>query len=84
VSAADPLNLVGILTPGERLAALAANRVLFRDGVPLAVLEAGKTRFLLDLADPEPQASALRWQARSALLRRSVPPALRPYLGRTA
>ena len=38
LSAADPLNLVGILTPGARLPSLAGNRVLYRDGVPIAVL----------------------------------------------
>jgi ATP-dependent Lhr-like helicase len=35
VSAADPLNLAGIVTPGDRVPALASNRVLFRDGEPL-------------------------------------------------
>ena len=39
LSAADPLNLQGILTPGGRIAALTANRLLFRDGLPLAALE---------------------------------------------
>ena len=34
VSGVDPLNLAGILTPGPRLAALAGNRLLYRDGVP--------------------------------------------------
>jgi len=42
LSAADPLNLQGILTPGPRIASLTANRILFRDGLPLAALEAGK------------------------------------------
>ncbi|MGH6866555.1 MAG: DEAD/DEAH box helicase [Methyloceanibacter sp.] len=46
VSGTDPLNLAGILTPGPKLAALAGNRILYRDGVPLAFLEAGETRFL--------------------------------------
>ncbi len=32
VSAADPLNLVGIVTPGTRGPALSANRILYRDG----------------------------------------------------
>ncbi len=41
VSACDPLNLVGIVTPGERVPALPGNRVVFRDGVPLASLEKG-------------------------------------------
>jgi ATP-dependent Lhr-like helicase len=41
ISGADPLNLAGILTPGPRVAAIAANRILLRDGQPLAALEAG-------------------------------------------
>ena len=39
VSGADPLNLAGILTPGPKLAALAGNRVRYRDGIPIAFLE---------------------------------------------
>ncbi len=45
LSAADPLNLLGIVTPGERLAALSANRFLLRDGVPVAVHAAGEVNF---------------------------------------
>ena len=33
VSAADPLNLVGILVPGERVPAISGKTVTFRDGV---------------------------------------------------
>jgi ATP-dependent Lhr-like helicase len=44
VCGADPLNLVGILTPGPRLAALTNNRVLYRDGLPIALFEAGSVR----------------------------------------
>jgi ATP-dependent Lhr-like helicase len=42
ISAADPLNLAGILTPGPRITAIATNRVLLRDGLPIAALEAGQ------------------------------------------
>ncbi|HEV2330811.1 MAG TPA: crosslink repair DNA glycosylase YcaQ family protein [Verrucomicrobiae bacterium] len=42
LSGSDPLNLVGILTPGSRVPALWRNRVLLRDGVPVAALDAGK------------------------------------------
>src|SRR5437879_12208005 len=35
VSAADPLNLVGILVPGERASATSGRFVAFRDGVAL-------------------------------------------------
>ena len=39
ISGADPLNLAGILTPGKRVAGIAANRILLRDGVPVAAQE---------------------------------------------
>jgi ATP-dependent Lhr-like helicase len=35
LSAADPLNLIGILTPGPRVPALRPNRISYRDGVPV-------------------------------------------------
>jgi len=81
VSAADPLNLVGVVTPGDRLPALAGNRVLFRDGEPIAIWESRQARFLVELGVAE------RWQAQNALTRRpfqSAAPRLRAYLGRSA
>jgi ATP-dependent Lhr-like helicase len=33
ISAADPLNLVGIIVPGERVPAISGRTVAFRDGV---------------------------------------------------
>src|SRR3989441_9325687 len=33
LSAADPLNLVGILVPGERVPAVSGNTIVFQDGV---------------------------------------------------
>ncbi|HTR05122.1 MAG TPA: DEAD/DEAH box helicase [Paraburkholderia sp.] len=48
VPAADPLNLVGTLLPGEKVPALAGNRIAFRDGVPVATLIAGRFGFLGD------------------------------------
>ncbi len=41
VSACDPLNLVGILTPGEKVPSVLGNRVAFKDGVPMCSLENG-------------------------------------------
>jgi ATP-dependent helicase Lhr and Lhr-like helicase len=35
ISAADPLNLVGFIVPGERVPAISGKYVSFRDGVPL-------------------------------------------------
>ncbi|HEY0917072.1 MAG TPA: DEAD/DEAH box helicase [Solimonas sp.] len=47
VSACDPLNLTGILLPGERVPATPGNRVLFRGGVPVASRVGGETRYLV-------------------------------------
>jgi ATP-dependent Lhr-like helicase len=40
LSAADPLNLVGILVPGERVPAISGNSVTFRDGVAVPAVAA--------------------------------------------
>jgi ATP-dependent Lhr-like helicase len=37
-SAADPLNLVGIIVPGERVAAVSGRTVTLRDGVPVVAM----------------------------------------------
>ena len=70
LSGADPLNLVGILTPGPKLAALTSNRVLYRDGLPVALFAGGEVQFLDELD------TATQWQAQKALLRGAVPAAL--------
>jgi len=59
VSAVDPLNQLGTLLPGSKVPALPGNRILYRDGVPLAALVAGKPQWLLDLDEPT-QREALR------------------------
>lgn len=64
VSAVDPLNLAGTLLPGRKVAAVSGNRVLYRDGVPVGALIAGKVELLADLP-PEDQA-----RARELLIRR--------------
>ncbi|HYY39075.1 MAG TPA: hypothetical protein VE801_15135, partial [Xanthobacteraceae bacterium] len=69
LSGADPLNLVGILTPGPRLPALTGNRLLYRDGLPVALFAAGEVQFLETL-DPVSE-----WEAHKALLRCAEPAA---------
>ncbi|MCE5232160.1 MAG: DEAD/DEAH box helicase [Mizugakiibacter sp.] len=71
VSACDPLNLVGILTPGARVPAVAGARVLYRDGVPAAALSGGQVVLLDETLAPEQ-----RRAARRALLREpgAMPP----------
>ena len=63
LSGADPLNLIGILTPGAKLPALASNRLLYQDGVPIAVLAGGEVEFLIALD------TASQWEHQKALLR---------------
>jgi ATP-dependent Lhr-like helicase len=46
ISAVDPLNLCGTLLPGDKVPALAGNRLLFRDGLPVATQVAGKFHYL--------------------------------------
>ncbi|EAR23585.1 DEAD/DEAH box helicase [Nitrococcus mobilis] len=67
LSAADPLNLVGIVTPGQRLPAVPGNRVLLRDGLPVAFCEGGEVRFVGEY-EPETQ-----WKLRNHLLRHARP-----------
>jgi ATP-dependent Lhr-like helicase len=62
VSGSDPLNLIGIVTLGPRLAALSGNRLLYRDGLPIATLAAGKVEFFETLD------AKTEWEARKALL----------------
>jgi ATP-dependent Lhr-like helicase len=49
IGTADPLNLTGIVTPGERIRAAARNRLVYRDGIPLAALEGEHVRELTHL-----------------------------------
>jgi ATP-dependent Lhr-like helicase len=71
VPAVDPLNLTGIITPGDRVPGTPRNRVLYRGGEPIAVQVGGNFR-ALDQLD-----AAAEWSARHALVRND--PRL-PYL----
>jgi ATP-dependent Lhr-like helicase len=64
VAATDPLNLVGTLLPGDKVPAVAGNRLLFRDGVPVAALAAGEFNYI------EETDAATREQMRACLARR--------------
>src|SRR5438876_518194 len=83
LSAADPLNLQGILTPGPRIAAVTSNRILFRDGLPIAALEAGETRKLatgrVRPTGGLSEDSVSDTQIETALKIGKLRPSLRPY-----
>ena len=76
VSACDPVNLVGVVTPGRRIPAVPGNRILFRDGVHIARYE-GKTVQFEEKPDRK-----TAWKIQKALVRKHVPPKLREYLGK--
>jgi ATP-dependent Lhr-like helicase len=78
ISAADPLNLAGIITSGERVPAVASTRLACRNGVPLAVMEGDYIRPLTDI-DP-----AIAADVASALAGRRVPPVISGFVGRVS
>ena len=75
LAASDPLNLLNLILPRRKLAKLLNNRVLFEDGIPIAVVEGGEVKFLREVA-PERQ-----WALQQALVQKNFPPRLRSYLG---
>jgi ATP-dependent Lhr-like helicase len=52
ISATDPLNLAGILLPGDKIPATHNNRIVCRDGIPIMLQSGKQTRYLTEL-DPE-------------------------------
>ena len=75
VSATDPANLINLILPTRKLARLAGNRVLYRGGVPIALMESGEIRLLRQMGEEE------QWQVRQMLTEKTFPPRLRSYLG---
>ncbi|HEX6244516.1 MAG TPA: hypothetical protein VFZ61_26540, partial [Polyangiales bacterium] len=76
ICASDPLNLVGIITPGARIAAQPSTRILLRDGVPVAWLSAGKTQWLADVSETDQP--LFEAALRSHAARQANPSAARP------
>jgi len=63
VSATDPLNLVGIITPGERISAVARQKVLYCNGEPIARSSGNEVTFVKQVDQH------LEWNAREHLMR---------------
>ena len=79
ISAADPLNLAGIVTVGDRVRGSTASRVAYCNGVPLAALEGDFLRPLTELGQIEP---AIASQLASSLTGRKSPAVLSGFVGR--
>jgi ATP-dependent Lhr-like helicase len=75
ISAADPLNLAGIITAGDRLRTVASTRVVYLRGVPVSAMEGDMLRVLADV-DP-----ALAPTVAAAAAGRRVP-VVSGYVGR--
>ncbi len=67
ISATDPLNLVGILLPGERISALHTNRILFKNGLPAAKQLNGEIEYF-GVISPHSQ-----WEINFLLTRKKSP-----------
>lgn len=53
LSACDPLNLIGILTPDDKIAAVIGNKICFRDGVAICSLSHGQITNYVSEKDPD-------------------------------
>lgn len=67
ISASDPLNLTGLITPGQKIHAKTTNRILYRNGIPVAVSIAGKINYL------EQFDAKTQWEIQNKLVRLHAP-----------
>jgi ATP-dependent Lhr-like helicase len=65
-----------MILPGKRIANLTGNRIVFKDGIPLAVLEGKEVRYFKELSTQE------QWETRKVLVQRKFPTRLKYYLGK--
>jgi ATP-dependent Lhr-like helicase len=63
VSGVDPLNLAGTLLPGAKVPAMVGNKLVYRDGIPIAAIIAGKPQYWGEVDE------ALMLQVRDRLFR---------------
>ncbi len=76
ISAADPLNFTGVITPGDHIRAIAASRIVYRNGVPIAAMEGDMLKRLTEDVEPDVAASA------AALAAGRRVPVVAGYVGR--
>ncbi|MEJ2179661.1 MAG: DEAD/DEAH box helicase, partial [Gammaproteobacteria bacterium] len=67
ISAVDPLNLTGFILPGPRVTNSNKNKILFRNGKPIAISKNGQVEVLEELDQ------SLQWQAQTTLLKKHSP-----------
>ncbi|MDP2126464.1 MAG: DEAD/DEAH box helicase [Pseudohongiella sp.] len=74
LSAVDPVNNLPLFLPDVKLARTTRNRLLYKDGVPVAVLDNDQVRFLREVP------AELQWTLEQLLRRHDINPRLRSYL----
>ena len=84
LSAADPLNLTGVILPGARVAALAGHRLMFEDGAVVAVFDHNGTRVLDDALQGEVSAVSLALRRAPGRRTRSPSPAAASHVADSA
>ncbi len=67
LSAADPLNLTGVILPGPRIPAAVSSRIVFRRGLPVAFQSGGDIEFTAELDNEA------AWRVRELFARRRNP-----------
>jgi ATP-dependent helicase Lhr and Lhr-like helicase len=65
IRVADPLNLTGVVTPGQCALSQSGQRILYRECISIANSAQGKISFLIDVESKD------EWQIRNTLLRKS-------------
>ncbi len=65
INATDPLNLIGILTPDDKISALPGNRILFQQGKAIAYLAGKEVVFLADVEQQK------QWEIKNSLIRQA-------------
>jgi ATP-dependent helicase Lhr and Lhr-like helicase len=80
LSAADPLNLVGILTRDARVPATRANRILFVNGRAVAAMESRTIRWIAEADEETRQRATQLLQGPDTLRRRQIEMEMRQWL----
>ncbi len=80
ISAADPLNLTGVITVGERIPARHTERILYRQGVPIALHDGEQLKWLEE--HRQDHDARIRAEQAAQRLQRRVPERLRAFYGK--
>jgi ATP-dependent Lhr-like helicase len=72
LSSADPLNLVGILVPGDKIAVSVHTKIIFKEGLAIAVQHKNELRYLSDLDEETRQQVRMKGRVNKEKLQNRV------------